>query len=335
MFKFGFYNSLNNDRRYNAEDFAHIFDGIITEGVLKNVGERFMVRSDGGIGILIDTGRAWLDRTWNWNDAPMHLTISSANNLGDRIDAVIIEVDRRDENRFNSIRILEGTPATANPVRPTLIRSRYVNQYPLAFISVPRGITELTQGHITNMVGTSDMPFVTAPLERMNTDQLLAEWRSQWLTMFTQQNTDWNNQMNVLNEQYLELLNTIHLIETGLFLSINNNFDDWSVRRGCQHNVIFEGSNIIETLTFVTTNFMIAQKLNIFVNGGSIFEIVVFRPFEVPPDVLSPQENKVITTGSTMARETVFNANGSITMNITGETFTITSHLSHLRPWTG
>lgn len=32
-FTFGFYNSLNGDRKYNAEQVSSIFDGLISDGV--------------------------------------------------------------------------------------------------------------------------------------------------------------------------------------------------------------------------------------------------------------------------------------------------------------
>ena len=36
-FKYGFYNSVNGDRRYDAVDFGRIFDGVINDGVFGTV----------------------------------------------------------------------------------------------------------------------------------------------------------------------------------------------------------------------------------------------------------------------------------------------------------
>ena len=39
--KSGFFNSVNGDRRYNAEDIGRMFDGIIRDGVFANYKEAF------------------------------------------------------------------------------------------------------------------------------------------------------------------------------------------------------------------------------------------------------------------------------------------------------
>ena len=39
---YGFYNSLNKDRVYNAEQMSSIFNGIITDGVFASIGGSLM-----------------------------------------------------------------------------------------------------------------------------------------------------------------------------------------------------------------------------------------------------------------------------------------------------
>ena len=40
----GFFNSVNHDRLYDAEQVSSIFDGIIEDGVCESIGEAFMVK---------------------------------------------------------------------------------------------------------------------------------------------------------------------------------------------------------------------------------------------------------------------------------------------------
>ena len=40
----GFYNSINGDRTYNAEQMSSIFDGIINDGVFASIGKVFQVK---------------------------------------------------------------------------------------------------------------------------------------------------------------------------------------------------------------------------------------------------------------------------------------------------
>lgn len=41
---YGFYNSKNHDRRYDAIQMSRIFDGIIRDGVLQHYGTAMMVK---------------------------------------------------------------------------------------------------------------------------------------------------------------------------------------------------------------------------------------------------------------------------------------------------
>ena len=38
-FTYGFFNSLNGDRKYTAEQLSSIFDGLITDGVFDSIGD--------------------------------------------------------------------------------------------------------------------------------------------------------------------------------------------------------------------------------------------------------------------------------------------------------
>ena len=40
----GFYNSVNGDRTYDADQFGSLFDGIIAPGVFPNVGDKFPLK---------------------------------------------------------------------------------------------------------------------------------------------------------------------------------------------------------------------------------------------------------------------------------------------------
>jgi hypothetical protein len=206
---FGFYNSANGDRTYNATQMSSIFDGIIRDGVLAAVGNSFQVSATGiGMTIKVGSGRAWFDHTWTYNDSELPLNVKQSDTVLDRIDALVIEVDTRDESRTNSIRFVFGTPSSV-PVRPALIKEEYIKQYPLAYIYVAHGATIILQGNITNMIGTSETPFVTAPLETISADALLAEWSDQWRQLFgamdsekTEQEADWADQLQAMQAQW-------------------------------------------------------------------------------------------------------------------------------------
>ena len=178
---YGFFNSLNGDRKYNAEQLTSIFDGIITDGVFGAISEKLVVKqqSTPSMGVNVSPGRAWFNSTWTYNDVLYPITISESDIILDRIDTIVLEVNKNDDVRANRIFALEGTPAT-NPVAPTLTKKDGVFQYPLCDILVKANVKEITQSDITNRIGTSDCPFVTGILQTVNTDELIVQWQDQW-----------------------------------------------------------------------------------------------------------------------------------------------------------
>lgn len=175
---YGFYNSLNGDRKYNAEQISSIFDGLIVDGVFASIGTAFAVKAAGGLTVNVGIGRAWFNHTWTLNDSILPLTAPESEVLLDRIDAVVLEVNSMESVRENSIKIVTGTPSSA-PVRPTLENEGNVHQYPLAYIYRKFGSTVITQANITNMVGTDSTPFVTGIIQTISLDELLGQWQDQ------------------------------------------------------------------------------------------------------------------------------------------------------------
>lgn len=203
---YGFYNSKNKDRRYDAIQMSSIFDGIIRDGILQHVGTAMMVKESTGMMVNVGIGRAWFNHTWTLNDALLPLTVPQSEVILNRIDAVILEVDSRESVRANTIKIVKGTPAT-NPVKPSMIKTNDRWQYPLAYIRVNSGVTSIRQANITNTVGTSECPFVTAPLEKMSIDALVAQWKDQWDAFYEKETSDMEATNSFWKDQWSKWFN--------------------------------------------------------------------------------------------------------------------------------
>lgn len=175
---YGFYNSLNGDRKYDVLDISKMFDGLITDGVYQHIGGNLMVKAQTGMNVAVQTGRAWFNHTWTYVDSPLVLTVPSAESVLNRIDAVVLEVDAS-INRLNTIKIVKGAPATS-PQNPPLIKTENVHQYVLGHIDVRANTNSITQSNIINRVGFSDTPFVNGILTGMSIDDLVAQWQNEW-----------------------------------------------------------------------------------------------------------------------------------------------------------
>lgn len=159
---FGFYNSVAGDRAYDSLQVSQMFDGILTDGIFKMVGNTFQVIPNTGMGIIVKSGKAWFNHTWTYNDTDLGLTVSNSDLVLPRIDTVVLEVNAALANRTNSIKMVNGTP-NASPVPPTLTNTAEVHQYPLAYISVGAAVSSIVSGNISQVVGTIACPFVVFP----------------------------------------------------------------------------------------------------------------------------------------------------------------------------
>lgn len=209
---FGFYNSVEGDRKYDAIQFGRIFDGIITDGVYATYEKGMVVKASNNAGeVIIQPGRAWFNHTWNYNDADFVMEAPAPEVLLDRIDALVLDINEEQAVRANSFAWVTGTPSS-NPVRPTLTNTTTHHQYPLCYVRRYAETTMIYTKDITNMVGTSECPFVTGVLEGMNIDAWINQWDNEFHTwedatkvsfeawMLTQQ-TDYTAWFNAVRDQ--------------------------------------------------------------------------------------------------------------------------------------
>lgn len=186
---YGFYNSVNGDRKYDATQISSIFDGIVTDGVFMFIGTSLRVKAASGMTVNVGIGRAWFNHTWTYNDALLPLTLDASDALNSRIDSVILEVNSGESVRANSIKILKGTPASS-PKEPSLTSSVTLHQYRLANILVKAGVSSINQSNITDLIGSSSTPYITGILKTVNTDELMAQWKSDWAVYIETQKSD-------------------------------------------------------------------------------------------------------------------------------------------------
>lgn len=180
---YGFYNSLNKDRVYNAEQMSAIFDGIITDGVFSAIGDGLMPIAGTGMQVIVKTGKCWFNSTWTLNDALLPLDIETADVSLTRIDAIVVEINSAMNTRANSIKIIKGTPS-ATPAKPTLSNTATLHQYALGYVTVAVGVTSINAGNIEVNVGKTGCPFITSVLQQTSITDLFNQWESEFLTWF-------------------------------------------------------------------------------------------------------------------------------------------------------
>lgn len=251
-FTCGFFNSQNGDRKYNAEQMASIFDGLIKDGVYDTVGDIFAVTPGTGMQVRVGSGRAWFDHTWSNNDAQYPLAITAADVSLPRYDAVVLETNHSDTVRTNRLRVLTGTPAS-NPAKPTMASSANVKQHPLAYIRVPAGATAIKQSMIQVVVGTSECPFVTGIIETAQIDALFQQWNGEfdeWFDNLKAQLSD--NVVANLQNQINQKVNKSDVATTA-DINAGTSTTKWVTPKGLRDSGI-DGKQIGDIVTTVRTN---------------------------------------------------------------------------------
>jgi len=207
----GFFNSVNGDRLYNADQMSRIFEGLITDGVYASVGNKMAVQPNSGMIIQIATGRGWFGRHWVNNDSEYTLTVAESDVILNRYVAVCIRVDDSDAVR-NAVPYLKYGEFASKPAKPTMIRTELVKEYCLAYIYIKAGATAITAADIEDTRANESLcGWVTGLIEQLSTATLF--------TQFTAIFNDWfNSLVDLMNENTEAML--VNALPTNVTVSL-------------------------------------------------------------------------------------------------------------------
>lgn len=170
----GFFDSVNGDRKYSAQQFGNLFTGIISDGVFSGVGGGLKVESRSSH-VYINSGRAWCRGTWLDNDAYALLSVPANTHPNySQYDAVVLTFDTSSSVRRNTIDYISGV-AAATPLKPTLKNDSLTKQMPLCYIFRPANSTTITQSNIESTIGTSACPYITGPLKTIDVTDVVRD----------------------------------------------------------------------------------------------------------------------------------------------------------------
>jgi len=314
------------DRQYDSTDYAMFQRQVISNGVFPNplvypptgansAGLQVMSFNNSMV-LTMRTGAAFVEgryyiapREFTFPVPPAHLTLG-------RRDVVVIRHDvvARTCQPF----LIQGTPS-ATPQIPPLVRTDDVFDLRLCVITVNPNAHQITQaniqdtrpnnavcGFVTNLVQTVDTRGLFAQLEAFFNEQV-----ARFNASFAQHQSWLNGQQNIFQNLGDEIRNLILALETGSFALINNNFDDWSVRRGCDYTTVFGTNTITTTIRVVALGFNLATRTTSFNADGSILTSITFGPWTHTEGNVTIETRQV-----TMSQRTIFNSDGSIRSEI-------------------
>lgn len=234
--KFGFFNSVNGDRKYNADDISNYFLKLISNGVFATPSNAMQVQATVGMTVNVSVGWAFINCKWLENTAEYPLTLDAADVVLNRIDRIVLRLS--ESPRTMGIYIKKGTPAST-PTAPELSRTKgTIWELSLAKISIHAGVTDITQSMITDERADTELcGWVTGLIDQIDTTNLFAQFTSAFNTWFSEikdevQSTtilrQYTSRYVTLSEnednipigipQYVENLDTINVFVNGMRL---------------------------------------------------------------------------------------------------------------------
>lgn len=180
---YGYFNSIDGDRVYSADQMSEYFDGLVSDGVYESVGGALQVMASSGMNVNVQTGRAIVNCKWLKNDAVLSLEISAAHAVLNRYTAIVLRLDL--VNRLMTITTKDGTPASS-PTKPALQNDASAVELCLAYVYVGAAVTSITQANITDMRGSSSCPWVTGIVDQVNTSTLFAQYQQAYQEYYAQ-----------------------------------------------------------------------------------------------------------------------------------------------------
>lgn len=146
-----FFNDVDGDREYNADDFAKYFRDFLSDGVYKHEGKPNLQVTANGIDMTtsVDVGSAFVLGYRYENTEPLVLNHDAAEATLNRIDRIVLRLDKSAENRFVRVFVKKGT-ASSSPIAPSLQRDEFVYEISLALVQIVAGRSYITQSQITD-----------------------------------------------------------------------------------------------------------------------------------------------------------------------------------------
>lgn len=213
----GYFNSIDGDRKYNAETMTRYFEGLISDGVYNSVGDKLVVTKGDDLSVNVATGRAMISCRWINNSSVLNLPLETADSVMSRYDAIVLHLDLNDNVRDFTVEVKQGTNALSNPTKPTLINTTMIKELCLAYVLVDANANSIKSSNIEDMRGSSECPWVTGLIEQVDTSTLFNQFTSAYQNLYD----SWVSEFDgMLNQKQTEFEEWFANLETTLSVNV-------------------------------------------------------------------------------------------------------------------
>ncbi len=271
MEKSSFFNSVSHDRTYKAEDWAEYFASFIGNGVFPVPSTGLQVVAYDGMNLTLRAGKAWINGYFYMNTSDLTITLATADGQLNRIDRVVVRWDLT--NRRIST-VVKSSGFSQSPTAPALQRDADIYELALADVFVGAGVTEITQGYITDQrLNGSLCGVVAAVVDQIDTDAFNAQLQA-WFAEY----------QNLSAAEYNALasyMNSLKLQGNVQYDAFEQHMADFETQAAADFNAWFEGLKQILDDEAVTnlTNLVTALTVRVDLLEAVIFNDITEKPF--------------------------------------------------------
>ena len=156
----GFFDSVNKDRLYSADQMNMPYKKIVSDGIFSegaNGGTAFKVASGSGMTVSVAPGNALIGGKWCENEDDVSVVVSANTSEAARIDSIILRLDNSVETRAIGIVYRQGGASA-----PSLESATNIKEFRLANINVAVDAASITEANIVDTRGTAECPWVSS-----------------------------------------------------------------------------------------------------------------------------------------------------------------------------
>lgn len=190
----GFFDAIDEDRTYSADDMNRPYRKLISNGVFATPAgtpSDFLqvFAADNEMNVIVSAGCALIGDKWFENPSDLMITISQNSEVLPRIDSIVAQVDKTQSGRAGNIVYRQGQ-VSINPVHPNINTEEDIAEFRLADIRISPSCVEITQNLITDCRGSSECPWVTSLIYQVDTSTLYVQWQEAYKQYYKDQEAE-------------------------------------------------------------------------------------------------------------------------------------------------
>lgn len=226
----GFFDAVNKDRMYTADDMNRPYKRLISNGVFatpqgKPSTDLQVFTANDGMNIIVSAGYAIIGDKWFENPSDFMITLSQNAEVLTRIDSIVAQMDKTQAGRVGNIVYRKGD-ASSNPVHPSINTYEDVVEFRLADIKISPSCVKITQELITDCRGSAECPWITSLIYQVDTSTLYAQWQEAYKKYYEDQEAEHDTYFTEFKNIMANFFNTEEQEFTNWFEKMKNQLSE-------------------------------------------------------------------------------------------------------------